>query len=105
MNRKSCPIVRLHSADNVVIACRDIAAGEALRAGGLVITARQAIPVGHKMAARRLEVAEKVVKWGAPIGSCTSAVRAGDHVHGHNMRSDYIPSHTREAVTGASESR
>ena len=100
MTRTGCPIVRLHRADNVAVACRNIAAGEVVRADDLRVAARQAIPVGHKMAIRRLDVAEKIVKWGAPIGSCTSVVRTGDHVHGHNMRSDYIPSHTREGVTG-----
>ena len=100
MTRTGCPIVRLHRADNVAVACRNIAAGEVVRAGAIRISARQAVPVGHKIAIRPLDVAEKIVKWGAPIGSCTSAVRIGDHVHGHNMRSDYIPSHTREGVAG-----
>ena len=57
------------------------------------------INVGHKIARVGLKTGDKIIKYGAPIGSMkTDAVR-GAHVHMHNMQSDYIKSHTRE-VTG-----
>jgi len=31
-----------------------------------------------------------------PIGSATRAIKAGEHVHLHNMKSDYIPTYTLE---------
>jgi hypothetical protein len=45
-----------------------------------------------------LPASAKVIKYGAAIGSTTKAVRAGDWVHLHNMKSDYIGAHTRAAT-------
>ena len=46
-----------------------------------------------------LAIGDKVIKYGAPIGSMTAAADTGDWVHMHNMKSDYIASHTRSTVT------
>jgi (2R)-sulfolactate sulfo-lyase subunit alpha len=37
------------------------------------------------------------VKYGMSIGSSTLEIQPGDWVHLHNMKSDYIPSHTRDS--------
>ena len=36
----------------------------------------------------------------APIGSATQAIEAGEWVHVHNMKSDYIRTHDRHTVAG-----
>jgi (2R)-sulfolactate sulfo-lyase subunit alpha len=56
------------------------------------------IHVGHKIARLPLKTGEKILKYGAPIGSLTADVPIGGHVHLHNMKSDYIASHTRTVV-------
>jgi (2R)-sulfolactate sulfo-lyase subunit alpha len=61
-------------------------------------TADADVGVGHKLARHALAVGDKVLKYGAPIGSITAPVAAGGHVHLHNMKSDYIASHTRQAT-------
>jgi hypothetical protein len=38
----------------------------------------------------------KIIKYGVPIGSATCEIAAGDHVHTHNLRSDYLPTWLRE---------
>lgn len=53
------------------------------------------VQVGHKVSRYDLQAGEKIYKYGAPIGSMTLPVQKGEHVHMHNMQSDYIPSHTR----------
>lgn len=87
-------LLRLHPADNVLVARRLIAAGESLDLGLVSAKAPQAILLGHKVAARAIRAGEKIVKYGVPIGSATQDIAAGDHVHLHNLRSDYLPTRT-----------
>nr|WP_246586804.1 UxaA family hydrolase [Stakelama flava] len=81
-----------------MIVTAPIAAGDIVTVEGAPIPAATPIGIGHKVARRALDAGDKVLKYGAPIGSMTAAVNAGDHIHMHNMKSDYIPSHTRDAI-------
>jgi len=74
-------VIRLHGADNVAIALRDLAAGSL--AEGLTLAG--AVPRGHKIAARRIATGEKVVRYGQIIGLATADIAAGAHVHSHNL--------------------
>jgi hypothetical protein len=89
-------LLRLHPADNVltVIATLEPGAEISLEVGTVRVPARLAL--GHKVAARAIAAGEKVVKYGAPIGSATEAIQAGAHVHTHNLTSDYLPTFLRE---------
>lgn len=93
-------LILLHPDDNVLVLSAPVRAGQALVIDGQTVTAAIDVGVGHKLARRDLAVGDKVLKYGAPIGSITVPVAAGGHVHLHNMKSDYIASHTRQA-TGA----
>jgi D-threo-aldose 1-dehydrogenase len=94
-------LILLHPDDNVLICVAPIAAGDVLPIGGGTVPAREGITVGHKIARHRLALGDKVIKYGAPIGSMTAAADTGDWVHMHNMKSDYIASHTRATMTEA----
>jgi len=83
--------LRLHPEDNVLTVIATIEAGETLRVGDALARLPARLPLGHKVAARPIAIGDKIVKYGAPIGSATSAIAAGEHVHTHNMRSDYLP--------------
>lgn len=87
----------LHPEDNVVVCRRDVRSGERLTIGGEVIIARADVALGHKLARRLIPRGASVVKYGMSIGSSTSEIRPGDWVHLHNMKSDYIASHTRDS--------
>jgi altronate hydrolase len=67
--------------DDVAAALRAIEAGETI----LGVTARQDIPMGHKIALRDLAEGQPVLKFGFPIGHATRAIVAGEHVHTHNV--------------------
>lgn len=74
--------VRLSPADNVVIACQDLA-----RAADIVderIVAGQAIARGHKVATAPIGVGDPIRKYGQIIGFAASEIAPGDHVHTHN---------------------
>ena len=90
--------VLLHPEDNILVLAAPIQAGQRLEIDGQSIVAAGGVAVGHKIARRALSVGDKVLKYGAPIGSMTAAVAPGEHVHMHNMKSDYIASHTRQAT-------
>ena len=92
-------LVLLHEEDTILVCVTPIAPGDPLTIEGATVPAREAVDVGHKVARRALAPGDKVIKYGAPIGSVTRAVAAGEWVHVHNMKSDYLASHSREAVS------
>ena len=92
------PLLLLHPDDNILVARRDIAAGERVEMDGDTLVIPAAVELGHKLARRALAAETRVLKYGAPIGSLKLAVGRGEHVHLHNLRSDYIPSTTREGT-------
>ena len=65
--------------------------GERLIVGGQTIEGTRAFSLGDKIASRPIAAGEKIVKYGAPIGSATQAIARGEHVHTHNLKSDYLP--------------
>lgn len=91
--------VLLHADDNVLICRKHAPAGGEVELDGALTSLSEDIPVGHKIARRALNAGDKVIKYGAPVGSMTAAVPAGGLVHLHNMKSDYTVSHTRKAVS------
>lgn len=46
------------------------------------------IPSNHKIAFREIAAGEAIVKYGLNIGKATQAIRAGQHVHVHNIESN-----------------
>lgn len=90
--------VLLHREDNILVSCRDLAPGETLCIDHRSVFLTQMIPLGHKIARRPLAKGDKIFKYGAPIGSALADIAVAEHVHLHNMKSDYLPSHTRKAV-------
>lgn len=90
--------ILLHPDDNVLVLAEPIHAGQTIEIDGAALIAPGDVAVGHKIARRPLSIGEKVLKYGAPIGSMTAAAATGAHVHMHNMKSDYIASHTRQVV-------
>jgi len=93
------PVILLHPDDNVLVCRADVSEGQRLRIDDRDILALNSVSVGHKIARCDLTVGDRVSKYGALIGSMTAAVVAGGHVHLHNMKSDYIATHTREAAS------
>ena len=82
--------LQLAPDDNVVVALRKLDPGELVQVGDSTITVRDAVPFAHKLAIGDLDAGQTVRKFGVPIGSTTRAVAEGEHVHVHNIKSDYI---------------
>jgi (2R)-sulfolactate sulfo-lyase subunit alpha len=52
----------------------------------IAVQARQAIPLGHKIALADIGKGDTVYKYDHDIGLAVAAIAAGSHVHVHNLR-------------------
>jgi len=80
------------TADTVGVAVVDIAAGTACIGRDLSTNkplqakAVQDIPLGHKLALRDFSAGDTAIKYGCEIGKVVQPIRAGEHVHVHNLK-------------------
>lgn len=80
--------------DNCLIARLELKAGTTLSMDGQPIVLAEDIHLGHKVARRNLQPGDKVMRYGAIIGTATAPIAIGAHIHTHNLESDYIPTYT-----------
>jgi altronate hydrolase len=84
--------IRIHPADNVVIARRQLLGGTVLEGEG--ITVAGLVPPGHKIATRTIAAGAPVRRYNQIIGSATQDIAPGQHVHTHNLAfSDFARAH------------
>ena len=62
--------ILIHPSDDVVVVLVETANG---------------IPPGHKMARRRIQAGQAVIKYGSPIGLASQDIEPGEWVHTHNL--------------------
>jgi len=81
--------IAIHPDDNVATLIDALDAGET---AGVVcgrersqIRASTPIRSGHKIALRDIPQGRPVIKFGQQIGCATAPIRAGEHVHVHNL--------------------
>lgn len=80
-------LLRIAPSDDVAVTLRAVSAGEHLTVTGLPsVHVAQDVPKGHKLALRDMPAGCRVQKFGSAIGVLTAAVRCGDWVHSHNLR-------------------
>jgi len=79
--------------DNVVTAVSNIEAGATITIEELSkrIKVKQAIPIGHKIAIKKIRKGEPIIKYGAPIGRAKTDIDEGEWVHTHNVEEVYNP--------------
>jgi hypothetical protein len=88
--------IRLAPHDNIVVLTRSVDTGDTVIIEGRPHRLGCALGPGHKLAVCDIPTGGKIFKYGAPIGSATADIQAGDHVHLHNLQSDYLPTYTLE---------
>ncbi len=78
--------------DTVGVATVDIKAGEVAKGllmdtqGPVEMKALKDIPLGHKIALKDAKAGDTVIKYGHDIGKVVAEIKAGDHVHIHNLK-------------------
>jgi (2R)-sulfolactate sulfo-lyase subunit alpha len=50
------------------------------------LTARQDIPIGHKVALRDIKAGDTIWKYAQDVGRAIADIREGEHVHVHNVK-------------------
>lgn len=73
--------VQIQKTDNVGVALKELSAGES----ALGITLLEAIPKGHKFALSPIAAGESVIKYACSIGKAKAPIKAGEHIHTHNL--------------------
>ena len=76
-------VLRLNPADDVVIARRQLVSGTLVKSEGVTVIGL--VPPGHKLATRAIAAGAPVRRYNQIIGFATRDIRAGEHVHLHNM--------------------
>ena len=84
-------VIQIHKSDNVAVALQPLAKGAAcqLAAHQEPVTLLDDIPFTHKVAIRAIAKGAPVIKYGSPIGMATADIQEGEHVHSHNIKSNY----------------
>lgn len=97
VNMKTTPAyIHLHPDDTIYVLIKALDVGEVLTIDGVEYIIEQPLSLGHKIAARDMLVGEKVLKYGVPIGLASQPIRCGEHVHLHNLKSEYTNTFTLE---------
>ena len=83
--------LKLHEKDNVaVIFAKQLLPGMEVEVRdelgqGEIITLRNNVPYGHKIAVRDIRPNEPILKYGEQIGKANRLIPKGEHVHVHNL--------------------
>ncbi len=99
-------VIRLHAQDDVVVSLDQLVSGTLIASEN--VTVAGLVPPGHKMATRSIETGEAVRRYGQIIGFASQPIRAGQHVHTHNLAMgdfarDYAYGEDAHPTTAATE--
>lgn len=78
--------IHLHASDNVAVARVPLAGGQVVRAGGVEVRARGAVPAGHKIALQAIPEGTALIRYGQVIGRASRPIEPGEHVHTQNLK-------------------
>ena len=76
-------VIRIHPADDVVIARHQLVGGTLLASEGVTVIGL--VPPGHKLAVRAIAAGQPVRRYNQIIGTAKQAIAPGQHVHTHNL--------------------
>lgn len=80
--------------DDVAVVVADLKAGETASAVTLegqpvgTVKAVEDIPLGHKIAMRDMPAGKDLIKYGRGVGKVYKEIKAGQHVHTQNIRTE-----------------
>ncbi len=79
-------VLKLNPNDNVVLATSELKKGEKVVADGNEILLLDDIPNAHKIAIKDFTEGEEVIKYDNVIGYAKGAIKTGQWIHTHNLR-------------------
>jgi len=85
-------LVHTHTDNVGVVVVEDLRSGTKMLGvvteddSQLRLPSKADVPIGHKVALVDLSAGDTAVKYGQDIGRITKAIKAGGHVHTHNLK-------------------
>ena len=86
MSGKERSVLKVHPADNLIVALRDLKKGEHVHYDGKIFTISNDIPAKHKFVTRDLNVDDPMMMYGVLIGKAKSSIPAGGAITTENTR-------------------
>ena len=90
-------LLHLHPRDNIAVLAQDGKKGASAKLLETELLLPCDLPMGHKLAIGPIGKGTEILKYGAPIGTATCEIMPGDHVHLHNIKSQYTVIEDMEA--------
>ncbi len=84
-------VILVNSKDNVVTAVSEILENTTISVNSQIITVKQSISFGHKIAIDDIKKGEDIIKYGESIGMAKEDIAQGKWVHTHNVEETYRP--------------
>ncbi|MDH5251182.1 MAG: altronate dehydratase family protein [Cyclobacteriaceae bacterium] len=78
--------LRIHPADNVLVALSDLKAGEAISTNGYTVTLTNDVQAKHKFVLKAMAPEDEIVMYGILVGKTTEAIPAGGAIGTHNVK-------------------
>lgn len=78
--------IRINPADSVAVALTPLRAGDRLELDDVSVIVREEVGRGHKVALRKINAGDGVLKYGMRIGIALRDIEAGEKVHVHNLK-------------------
>ena len=88
-------VIRLHPADNVLVALADLPAGARVSCDGWSVVTVNAIPAKHKLALESIPLGGTVKMYGVKVGKATQEIAAGELLTTRNIRHEAEPFHEK----------
>lgn len=80
--------IKINVADNVAIALKPLLKGDLVATEQEAVTLTTDVPQGHKVALCNINPGDNIIKYGAPIGHAIAPIKAGEHVHVQNIKTN-----------------
>lgn len=81
----SQPTLRLHPDDNIIVALKNLTAGQTVTTDDTTVTLAVDIPAKHKFAAKAFSVGDEIHMYGVTVGTATQAIPQGGRIHTSNI--------------------
>ena len=84
-------VLRIHPADNVLVALSDLKRGEAISDGAITFHVRADIQAKHKLTTQDLTVGDGIYMYGILVGKAVKPIAAGEAITTINVRHEAAP--------------
>jgi altronate hydrolase len=88
-------VLKLHPDDNVLIALRDLRAGERVEADGHSLPLTSDVSAKHKVVVKEMSPGDPVIMYGVLVGKATKAIPQGSALTVLNIRHDALTFHEK----------